>query len=97
MPTEPKEWEEVLGAVARGWCHPENHEKVMDSDLAIAIAKELMPIVSEARRLAIQEAVGVLEGMKNDYSPDKEESFQRTVAIIDAIKALSSLSNKEGE
>jgi hypothetical protein len=31
----------ILEAVARGWCAPANEQKVMDSDLAIAIAKEV--------------------------------------------------------
>jgi len=33
--------EDILGAVARGWCHPENENKKMDSDLALAIADEI--------------------------------------------------------
>jgi len=32
---------EVVQAVARGWCHPKNSHKVMDSDLALAIAAEV--------------------------------------------------------
>ena len=32
---------DILGAVARGWCHPKNENKVMDPDLAIAIASEI--------------------------------------------------------
>ncbi len=38
---EPVAWESVLGAVARGWCYEENANKTMDSDLAVAIAKEV--------------------------------------------------------
>lgn len=34
-------YERILGAVARGWCSEENKHKVMDTDLAIAIAKEV--------------------------------------------------------
>ena len=33
--------EELLGAIARGWCHPKNEGKVFDPDLAIAIAAEV--------------------------------------------------------
>lgn len=32
---------DILGAVARGWCHPKNGKKEMDSDLAKAIADEI--------------------------------------------------------
>ncbi|KKW10620.1 MAG: hypothetical protein UY48_C0033G0008 [Candidatus Gottesmanbacteria bacterium GW2011_GWB1_49_7] len=33
--------EEIMGAVARAWCYPENEEKVMDIELAIAASKEV--------------------------------------------------------
>jgi hypothetical protein len=38
---EPAAWEDVLGAIARGWTHPENAQKPMDVQLAVAIAKEI--------------------------------------------------------
>jgi hypothetical protein len=38
---EPVAWEDVLGAIARGWAHPENARKPMDVQLAVAIAKEI--------------------------------------------------------
>jgi len=34
-------YERILEAVARGWCSDENKHKVMDTDLAVAIAKEV--------------------------------------------------------
>jgi hypothetical protein len=37
----------ILQAVARGWCHPKNSGKVMDSDLAIAISAEVNALLSE--------------------------------------------------
>jgi len=36
-----EQYAELLGAVARGWCAPENAHKVMDADLALAIAAEV--------------------------------------------------------
>lgn len=33
--------EQIVGAIARGWCHPKNESKTMDSDLAMAIAEEV--------------------------------------------------------
>lgn len=36
VPDEP-----LLGAIARGWCHPANSHKQMDADLANAIADEV--------------------------------------------------------
>jgi hypothetical protein len=38
---EPVAWEDVLGAIARGWTHPENAQKTIDVELAVAIAKEI--------------------------------------------------------
>lgn len=34
--------EELMGAVARGWCHDENPPKTMDVDLAMAIVDEVL-------------------------------------------------------
>mgnify|MGYP003639258360 FL=1 len=33
--------EELLGAIARGWCSEKNSHKIMDSDLALAIFDEV--------------------------------------------------------
>jgi hypothetical protein len=33
--------EELLGAIARGWCSEKNSHKTMDSDLAVAIYDEV--------------------------------------------------------
>ena len=34
--------EELMGAVARGWCHENNSHKEMDVDLAMAIVDEVL-------------------------------------------------------
>lgn len=36
--------EQIMQAVARGWCHDKNAKKTMDSDLAIAITEEVLAI-----------------------------------------------------
>jgi hypothetical protein len=41
-----KTMEDLRGAVARGWCHPLNSTKIMDSDLAEAIAKEVWNLLN---------------------------------------------------
>ena len=46
--------EEILGAVARGWCSPKNEKKEMDADLAEAIAKE---IEAELNKIVLPEEV----------------------------------------
>lgn len=40
--------DDVLGAVARGWCSPENENKIMDIDLAKAITVEVMKAIEAA-------------------------------------------------
>lgn len=44
--------DELTGAVARGWCHPDNAEKVMDVKLAEAIIDEVLPLLIQARHAA---------------------------------------------
>ena len=48
-PLREMSYEELLGAIARGWCTPVNEKKVMDSDLAIAIAEEIVKYLATAR------------------------------------------------
>jgi hypothetical protein len=38
--------EQVLGAVARGWRHPENSHKVVDVTLAEAITQEVVELIT---------------------------------------------------
>lgn len=40
---------QVLQALARGYCHPENSGKVVDPDLIKAMAKEIIESFSPAR------------------------------------------------
>jgi len=39
--------EELLGAIARGWCSEKNEHKTMDSDLAFAIFDEVEKHIKE--------------------------------------------------
>jgi len=39
--------EELLGAIARGWCSEKNSRKTMDSDLALAIFDEIERQIKE--------------------------------------------------
>ena len=41
--------EQIMGAVARGWCSPKNENKTMDSDLAMAIVSELEDLLQTDR------------------------------------------------
>ena len=42
---------ELLGAIARGWTHPENEHKEIDVDLVFAIAKEIQKSLPARRPL----------------------------------------------
>lgn len=55
--------EEILGAVARGWCSKENEKKVMDPELAIAIAKEVEALFNSYLE---RERKGTLEEIKKE-------------------------------
>ena len=46
------EAESLLGAIARGWCHPKNASKEFDSDLALAIAAEVHALKSPPSEIA---------------------------------------------
>jgi hypothetical protein len=39
--------EDIMGAVARGWCAPANVSKKMDSDLALAISEEIWNLLHQ--------------------------------------------------
>jgi len=39
--------EDLIGAVARGWTHPETAQKQMDSNLAYAIVDEVEELLSQ--------------------------------------------------
>jgi len=41
--------EEIIGAIAKGWCSEKNSSKTMDSDLAMAIADEIKAILRKAQ------------------------------------------------
>jgi len=49
-PLRELNYEELLEAISRGWCTPVNEKKVMDSDLAIAIAEEVVKYIAAARK-----------------------------------------------
>jgi len=38
--------EDIMGAVARGWCSPKNENKEMDADLALAISGEVWNLLN---------------------------------------------------
>jgi uncharacterized protein involved in exopolysaccharide biosynthesis len=56
--------QELTGAVARGWCHPETETKEMDVDLAEAIVDEVLPLLVRAEELDAPAYVAMAERMQ---------------------------------
>jgi hypothetical protein len=52
--------EQVLQAVARGWCHEQNAYKTMDADLAFSIADEVFAAFEAGRKSAVSEPVAYI-------------------------------------
>jgi hypothetical protein len=50
-------YEDIAGAVARGWCSPDNAHKEMDSDLALAITGEVQAAIAALQPQAAAEPV----------------------------------------
>lgn len=67
----PKIW----GAVARGWCTPENEHKVMDPDLALAIADE----VAKTFREVLERSWGIIANVSQweDQSAEWQDAARR--------------------
>ncbi len=88
---------ELLGAIARGWCHPKNEGKVMDPDLAIAIAAEVNALLSSE---ANGEAVGLLRRIRkaNIIFPSMCANNMEAYNLLDEIdKFLASQSDTNSE
>mgnify|MGYP000173224052 CR=1 FL=1 len=50
-------FEQIVGAVARGWRDPKNQHKYMDVDLVIAIAKEVQKLSTSAQPAQKQQEI----------------------------------------
>jgi transcription elongation factor Elf1 len=58
--------EDIRGAVARGWCHPDNGHKIMDVDLANAITAEIVAMIAAAP-VSYDEKLDVLAGRRKAH------------------------------
>ena len=54
---QEKRHQNIMGAVARVWCHPDNSNKTMDSDLAMAIVSEIEDML-EKEELLLRDIFG---------------------------------------
>ena len=82
---EPVAWEDVLGAIARGWAHDDNKHKTMDVQLAVAIAKEIqdMVIAPPQRKPLTDEEIDKIYETK---VWDARRSFARAIEAAHDIK-----------
>jgi hypothetical protein len=90
---EPVAWEDVLGAIARGWTYPENVRKPMDVELAVAIAKEIQDMYTTppaAQRqwvgLTDEEIIDVIHPLVMADMPDEATDYEIARAIEAKLK-----------
>ena len=79
---EPVAWEDVLGAIARGWTHEDNKHKTMDVPLAVAIAREVQDMCTAPQP---REWVGLTE---QDFSAINQSSLTKLQAATCAESIL---------
>lgn len=83
---------ELLGAIARGWCHDKNSHKVMDEDLAVAIAEEVMPLIEKGIQQGKREAWEMIIELAKLYDAMHDHgSFPDFISKLE--EHLSSLDN----
>ena len=83
---EPVAWEDVLGAIARGWTHDDNKHKTMDVQLAVAIAKEIQDMViapPERKPLTVEEVIKLIHPIVMADLSDEMTDFE----IVRAVEA----------
>ena len=82
--------EQVIQAVARGWCHPDNSDKVMDVDLAKAIAAEVVksfsPAPPENNVRAMPDDVGVTDAARK---AERQELMDLIAKLCEAYGAAA--------
>ena len=86
---EPVAWEDVLGAIARGWTHDDNKHKTMDVQLAVAIAKEIQDMVTappQRKPLTDDEVVEVLGNVRESITGNAFLAFARAIEAAHGIK-----------
>ena len=85
---QPVAWEDVLGAIARGWAHDDNKHKTMDVQLAVAIAKEIqdMVIAPPQRKPLTDGEIEVLAKKHNGIYYDCDITFARAIEAAHGIK-----------
>jgi hypothetical protein len=73
--------DEIRGAVARGWCSPENSHKEMDATLALAIADEVYAIVRQIEK----DKAGMVEALTSMNSACCGDCQEAKRVALDAL------------
>jgi hypothetical protein len=82
---EPMAWEDVLGAIAQGWTHPENAQKPMDVQLAVAIAKEIQDMYTappQRQPLTRKEVLKIIDSEPANMTTGLPMFYRDQVSII---------------
>lgn len=89
---------ELQGAVARGWCHPDNAKKVMDSELALAISDEVgnMEISMLSREQFSKELFNSLGGCVIKETTG-DTIYDKWLSNAPTAKPVSCLPHKDGQ
>lgn len=74
--------EELMGAVARGWGHPANANKVMDTDLALAITEELEALIEKEKKEIIEK---IKEMGPDVVVPGLNETYIMKSKVLDEL------------
>lgn len=78
--------EELLGAIARGYCHPKNENKTLDADLCVAIAEEIL-----------SEFIIVLKKDADKIKIISTKSPKSKISVKDAMDTIANaIQNDEG-
>ena len=90
-PLPPKEnWEEIIGAVARGWTYPLNTHKTFDSTLAIGIAKEVLALLQKEKEEAYKRGKKMTVSQFRE-AVDEEVAQARSTALDECIAKLEAI------
>ncbi len=97
---------QVLQALARGYCHPENSGKVVDPDLIKAMAKEIIESFSPRpdQELKEDEMIAELEKIEpmkiafiGDAFGQQDKVANKLNEVIEKVNLIMEVINKEGK
>lgn len=70
-------FEDIVGAVARGWCDPKNQFKKLDADLVIAIAEEVQRLSAKPEVITEPAEIRRVFELDDATWPDPDSGFSK--------------------